>query len=113
MTMRREAFVAVLEGGYLTGYTLDLLAKSYTMQVDVLDSGRLSRYEVSFLGVSAFEFHDESVNRWERIELTEVRIDEPPEGSSTEEWTVWLNHWDVAQILIKCAGIRIDGEALA
>lgn len=110
--MRREALSAALEGGYLVEHSIDLLSKSFTMQVEVLESGRLSHYTVSFAGISFFEFQDKKSNRWERIELTEIRIDEPPEGSSTEEWTVWLNFWDVSDLSLRCTAIRVDGDAL-
>jgi len=110
--MHREAFSAALDGGYLSEYSLDLLAKSFTMQVEVLDNGVLSTYEVSFAGISFFEFSDEKANRWERIELTEVRLEEPPEGSRTEEWKVWLNFWDAAELSLRCAVIRVDGNVL-
>jgi hypothetical protein len=110
--MRREALSAALEGGYLSESSLDLLNKFFTIQVEVLEGGRLSNYEVSFMDISLFEFRDEKANRWERIELTEVRIEEWPEGSSTEEWKVWLNFWDAAELSLRCATIRADGEAL-
>jgi hypothetical protein len=110
--MQRDALSPMLDGGYVREYSLDLLEKSFIMQVDVLDAGRLSSYEVCFLGISALEFRDEAVNRWERIEVTEVRVDESPESSSSEEWAVWINLWDAAQLTVRCATIRVDGEVL-
>jgi hypothetical protein len=109
--VNREAFISALEGGYLESYSLDLLAKALTVHVEVLDAGVLSEYDVNFTGISFFEFRDEKANRWERIELTEVRI-EPRERSSTEEWTVWLNFWDAAELSLRCAAVHIDGDAL-
>jgi hypothetical protein len=110
--MRSEALSAALEGGYLSDYSLDLLTKSFAIKVEVLEGGKRSDYEVDFTGISFFEFRDEKANRWERIELTEVRIEESPEGSSTEEWKVWLNFWDASELSVRCATIRVDGEVL-
>ena len=111
--MQRESFATALEGGFIEEYSLDLLAKALTMRVDVLDAERLSSYQIGFVGISLLEFHDESVRQWERIEVTEIRIEEAPERSSTEEWKVWINFWDAAQLTLRCAAIRVDGEALS
>ena len=110
--MHREAFSSALDGGYVRAYSLDFLSKAFEMQVDVLDNGVLSTYDVLFSGITFFEFSDAHSNRWERIELTEVRLEEPPEGSRTEEWKVWLNFWDAAEVSLRCAVIRVDGAVL-
>jgi hypothetical protein len=82
------------------------------MDVAVTEGQERRTHQVEFVSISKFHFEDEHVNTWERVELTEVRILEAPEASPSEEWAVWMNLWDVAQLTITCAVIRVDGMPL-
>lgn len=108
----RETFSSALEGGFIEQYSLDLAAKTFMMRVEVLDASVLTSYQVLFVGVSVFDFRDEPAREWERLELTEIRIEEVPEKSGTEEWAVWVNLWDAAQLTVKCAAIQVDEAPL-
>jgi hypothetical protein len=110
--MERGSVSQVLEGGYITEHNLDLVSKTLAMRVEVLKSGSLAVYDVQFLAVSELHFEDELGSTWERLELRELVIDQAPEGSATEEWAVWMNFWDTAQLRLKCAQIVIDGTPL-
>ncbi len=110
--MERSSVSQMLEGGYIVEHVFDLIAKSLGFRIEVLKSGSLSVYDIQFLAVSELHFEDELGGRWERLELREIAIDQVPEGSATEEWSVWMNFWDTAQLRLKCAQIMIDGTPL-
>jgi len=110
--MRRDQLHEALSGGYIDNYAWDLLQKSMTMEVEVLDSGILSRYQITFEGVSRSTFEDEALSPWERLELTELFVERAPEESGTEEWEIRMNFWDLASLAIRCKAVSIDGEAL-
>ena len=111
--MTRETFGTALDSGYITSYTLDLLEKSFVIHVDVLENSVLTTYEVSFSGLSAFTFSDEKAHQWERLEITEVLLEDFPDRSLTKEWRVWFDFWDVAELSLRCAAIRVNGTVLA
>jgi hypothetical protein len=110
--MRREDLGPAIAGGYVTKYNLDLCEKSFEAEVEVLTNGAMSHHGLRFSGVSAFDLRDDKANRWERIEVTDIRVDEGPEGSAREEWRVWINFWDAAELTIRCATIQVNGDAL-
>jgi hypothetical protein len=82
------------------------------MEVELLDSGNLSRYQVTFERVSRLAFEDEALSLWERLELTEFSLERAPEESGTEEWEIQMNLWDLASLAIQCRAVTIDGEHL-
>ncbi|SRR6266540_3086472 len=101
-----------LSGGYVLRYALDLLAKTFSLGVEVLENGVLSHYEIVFRGVSHFALEDQSLGGWERIELTEIMIDKLPQESSTEEWELSMNLWDIAELSVRCQSIEVDGAPI-
>lgn len=110
--MDRSSVSRKLDGGFIVEHDFDLIAKSLRFRIEVLNAGSLSVYDLQFLAVSELHFDDELGGCWERLELREIVIDQVPEGSATEEWAVWLNFWDTAQLRLKCAQILIDGTPL-
>jgi hypothetical protein len=112
MRMQRQSLSAALEGGFIEEYAWDLLGKSLMFRVDVLSGGALSSYRVQFLAVSSIEYQDEPTRPWERIEVTEIRVEEGPEQSPSEEWKIWINFWDSAELTLRCAAIRVEDEPL-
>ena len=110
--MERRLFAKSLNEGYIERHTLDLSHQRFAIQVHVLERGVLSVYEVEFAGVSHFQFDDKQVGDWERLQLTQLWIDEAPENSGTEEWAVSFSLWDLAHVTLRCTSISIDGESV-
>ncbi len=110
--MYRTTLPQCLNGGYIEGYEFDLHRNLFTMRVDVLDDGVLSSYDVRFESISHFAVDSESRHDKERLELTEISIDGSPEASSTEEWSVTINMYELTFIRLRCAVIFIDGSPL-
>lgn len=111
--MDRESFGESLQGGYVTHHGLDLTLKEFKLTVEVLENGVLAEFHVVFHGISRYEFSDPKSNTWDRIEITDVCIEDSPELSSSEEWNIWFNFWDAAELTIHCAAIHVDGVMLS
>lgn len=112
--MRRAAFPEALNGGYIEEYGFDMRQNIVTMRVDVLDNGMLSSYDVRFERVShlLYETESTSVSADDRLQVTELYIDEAPEDSKTEEWQVTISMWDTSHLTIRCSSITVDGLSL-
>lgn len=110
--MDRAALKLAVDGGYIEKHRFDINANAFIMNVDVLEAGTLSTYEVRFESLSHFLFESESRGVKDRLELTEMWIDETPEASSSEEWAVTISMWDMTHIAIRCASIVVDGDPL-
>jgi hypothetical protein len=108
----RQSFIDALNAGYIDSHLLDLGKKSFRMEVHVLDRAALSVYDVTFHGVSHFNFDDQQVGEWERLQLTEIWIDNAPENSGSEEWEVSFSLWDLAHVKLRCMSITVDEEAI-
>ncbi len=110
--MHRQELTEALSGGYVQTYSLDLLEKSFSMHIDVLDGETSSSYDLLFDTVRRFTLEDEALSPWERLELTEIVIEHPPEESGTEEWEIWISFWDVAHLSLRCRSVLVDGRPL-
>lgn len=110
--MDRSSLAASLNGGYITEYDFDLRRNLLALQVEVLDSGILSRYNVRFEQLSHFSLESESIRDKDRLELTEIWIDSTPEASSSEEWELTISMWDITHIQLRCAVVNVDGVSL-
>ena len=110
--MERAALKQAVDGSYIEKYRFDINASAFIMNVDVLEADILSTYEVQFAKMSRFLFESESRGVKDRLELTEMWIDETPEASSSEEWAVTISMWDMTHIAIRCASIVVDGDPL-
>jgi hypothetical protein len=111
--MERLELPAAVNGGYIEAYELDLRRKLLALRVDVLDGETLSSYSLRFERLSHFEYDTESRSDPEaRLQLTELWLDAPPEGSPTEEWSVTISIFDLSHIRLRCSVITVDGEAL-
>ena len=112
--MDRVAISSVLEGGYIESYGIDLRANVVTMQVDVLDKGCLSRYELQFDKVSHISYDTEQSWRGQdyRLQVTELSLVTAPETSGSEEWETTISFWDIAHLTIRCSSILVDGVTL-
>jgi hypothetical protein len=108
----RTTLPQALDGGYIEGYEFDLHRNLFTMRVDVLDNGVLSSYDLRFESISHFTLDSESRHEKERLELTEISIDGTPEASSSEEWSVTINMYELTHIRLRCAVIVVDGSQL-
>lgn len=112
MIINRETLSASLNGGYIEEYEFDIQRNLFTMRVDILDHGARSSHDVRFEKISHFAVDSESRRDKERLELTEVWINTPPESSESEEWSITISMWDLTHIHIRCALISIDGATL-
>lgn len=109
--MQRQALKDALAGGYIEAYELDLSRRAFNMRVDVLDDV-LVTYEIKFEKMSRFLLEEELGGTWERVQLTDIWIEEEPEHSKTEEWQILISLWDLVHISIRCAAILVDGVPL-
>jgi hypothetical protein len=111
--MQRADLAVRVNGGYIEAYELDLRRKLLALRVDVLDGDTLSNYDLHFELLSHFEYDTESRSDAEaRLQLTELWLDAPPEGSPTEEWNVTISIFDMSHIRLRCSIISVDGEIL-
>ena len=111
--MDRTKLNDVLNGGYIEEYELDMRRNRFSMRVDVLENGALSSYNVRFEKVSHFQFDTESLSEGgDRLQLTELWIDAPPEKSSSEEWEVTISIFDMSHIRLRCSVISVDDAVL-
>ena len=110
--MNGDEMKAALEGGYISSVNLDMLQNSLQLMVEVLDHGGLSRYSLQFASMSTFSFETVSKVGGERLQLTEMWIQETPSGSSTEEWSVLVSIFDTTHLRIKCTRIALDGVTI-
>jgi len=111
--MDRTKLNDVLNGGYIEEYEFDMLRNRFNMRVDVLENGAPSSYNVRFEKVSHFQFDTESPSEGgDRLQLTELWIDAPPEKSSSEEWEVTISIFDMSHIRLRCSVISVDGTVL-
>src|SRR5262245_37205615 len=101
-----------VSGGYIERYVLDLAQKRFDARVEVLSEGVLAQYDLTFEELSDFSFDDESVAEWERLQLSDIWVDETPAESSREEWGVTISLWDVGYLKIRSAAVLIDGDLL-
>src|SRR4051794_13142410 len=108
---RMTSLNKMLSGGYIEHYDLDMRRNRLTLKVDVLEHGSLSNYELVFDKISQFEFETESKsNAGDRLELTELWIDELPESSPTEEWQLTISIFDMTHLSVRCSSIAVDGD---
>jgi hypothetical protein len=113
VAMERTKLNDVLNGGYIEEYEFDMRRNRFSMRVDVLDNGVLSSHNLRFEKVSHFQFDTESLSEGgDRLQLTELWIDEPPEKSSSEEWGITISIFDMSHIRIRCSVISLNGDAL-
>lgn len=110
--MDRASLHPALYCGFITECNLDLLAKAFSLRVEVLGDGGLSLHDIRFSSVSHWAFTAERANPWERIEITDLEIEQGPEASASEEWHLWFNFWDTAELRVRCGSILIDGDRL-
>lgn len=110
--MDRSLLHPALYCGFIAGYSLDLLDKSFSLRVEVLRDEGLSLYDVRFATVSHWSFTAERANPWERIEITDLEIEQGPEASPSEEWHLWFNFWDTAELRVRCGSVLIDDDRL-
>ncbi|MEO8735031.1 MAG: hypothetical protein ABI380_00680 [Edaphobacter sp.] len=110
--MDRAALKQTADGGYIEKYRFDINSNAFIINIDVLDADILSTYEVRFENLSRFLFESESRGIKDRLELTEMWIDETPEASSSEEWAVTISMWDMTHISLRCASIVVDDAPL-
>lgn len=111
--MDRTSLPRVLSGGYIEEHRLDVGEGIFAFRVEVLNDGVLSSYEVSCQHVSLLEYRDEQRGAiGERVQLTELWIENVPERSSSEEWELLLSLWDLAHVRIRCGSVVIDGVPL-
>jgi hypothetical protein len=110
--MDRATLKQAIAGGYIEQYGLDMGKSSFSMRVDVLDNGVLSRYDMRLEGITRFAYESESESTGDRLELTDIWIEMAPEQSGTEEWHILISIWDLTHIRIQCARIVVDDEAL-
>ena len=112
--MDRDVVGRMLNGGYIEAYDIDMRRNCVSMRVDVLESGVLSSYDLSFGQVSSFLFETESRSGHldDRLDMTEVWIETAPEGSSSEEWEVKISMWDQTHVTLRCSTVTVDGDVL-
>jgi hypothetical protein len=103
----------LLDGGYIEKYDFDMRNDRLTLQIDVLDHGQLTSFDLQFAKVSLFVFDNESNRKDDRLEFTEIYFEEIPSHSSTEEWKVTISLWDTTHLTIRCSAIELDNEAVS
>lgn len=109
MTIERGTVPALLNGGYIDDLNLDLKDNVLSLRVEVLETGRQSVYILQFERFSSIEIDTVSHSRSDsRLQLTELSVDEGPEESDSEEWTVTISLWDQTHFQIRCSEIRVD-----
>jgi len=98
--------------GIIDSYFFDIKKKALTMHVVMTYAGVQSSYDLEFLQISHLQFDDEGTSEWEKLELTELWVDESPDQSSAKTWAITLNFWDLAQMVFRCGSITVNGENL-
>lgn len=110
--MDRASLNQSLAGGYIESYEFDMGTGTLAMQVDVLENDVLSSYDLRFEKISRFLYENESRSEGDRLEFTEMRIEETPEDSKSEEWLVLISVWDITHITVQCAAFSVDGDSV-
>jgi len=109
----RASFPQALSGGYIEEYNFDVGEGCFDFRVEALNNGAPSSYAVSCRHVSLLEYRDDQLGAiGERLQLTELWIEDAPERSPSEEWQLLLSLWDLAHIRVRCGSVVIDGVPL-
>ena len=112
--MDRAGVPGQLNGGYIEEYDLDLRRNRMSLSVSVYDEEeRAVRYEVAFESISRVCF--ETTSRREagdRLQLTEIWVENGPESSGSEEWDILISIFDLSHLRVRCSGVSIDGETV-
>jgi len=101
-----------VEEGIITKHVFDLNKKALTMRVEVFEGNSHSTYNLEFVQVSRFLYEGENTHEWEKLELTELQIEKNENHSVIGTLDVTFNFWDVAQLVLQCAAIIVDGNLL-
>lgn len=113
--MDEASLKAAVSGGYIEAYSFDLLSKTFSIRVEVLDSSAvqpLAVYEITCVGCRSLQFQTDSDVRWERIQLMDIWVVERQEDSASESWKLELSLWDTAQLSVECAAVHVNDEQL-
>ena len=86
----------VLWGGRLTALAFDPAIHMLTLNVEVLDGGTETSYEMVCAGVSELRFSNSIPEPWSYAEVTEIHLNETTSGRCTVEVLLWSEASELA-----------------
>ncbi|MFT3874090.1 MAG: hypothetical protein QM714_15845 [Nocardioides sp.] len=78
-----------LWGGQLKAVGFDPVVHSLTLQIDVIDGGVSTTYDLECSGVSGLRFTNSIPDPWTYAEVTEVHTGQTTAGQWTVELVLW------------------------
>jgi hypothetical protein len=98
-----------LWGGQLKAVTFDPVSHRLALQVDVLESGVTTAYDLTCNGVSALRFDNSIPLPWTYAEVTEVHASRTTSGDWVLELTLWSED---AELICTCKEFSVEARSV-
>ncbi|UJP39782.1 hypothetical protein [Cellulomonas palmilytica] len=93
-----------LWGGRLTAVAFDPVVHELTLQVEVLDEGVTTAYDVVCPGVSDLRFANSIPEPWSYAEVTEIHVTQTTSGRCAVELLLWSED---SELVWTCSSLEV------